>query len=183
MSSTLLHFTYRLVRSSRQTVAVEIQADASVLVRSPWHMSLEDIEAFLLKHAAWVGENMAKRQLMHAVYPEPSPEEAKRLMQLAKHYIPERVAYYGAQMGLQPSRITITSARTRYGSCSAKNALSFSWRIMQYPLRAVDYVIVHELAHIPHKNHSAAFYARIAAAMPDHQERRALFREMPDDEM
>ena len=178
-----LGFEYRLVRSSRRSVAVEILPDASVLVRAPKRMSTADIHAFLAKHAAWVMENMAKRKQMLEMYPEPSPEEAKRLVLLARHYIPERVEYYAALMGLRPTGLRISHARSRYGSCNAENVLSFSWRIMQYPLEAVDYVVVHELAHIAHKNHGPAFYACIAAVMPDHQARRALFRRLPDGDM
>ena len=77
---------------------------------------------------------------------------------------------------MYPTGITITSARTRFGSCSGKNRLSFSWRLMQYPDEAIDYVVVHELAHIAHKNHGPDFHSCVAAVLPDHRERRALLR-------
>lgn len=57
-----------------------------------------------------------------------------------------------------------------------KNGLCFSWRLMQYPPEAVDYVVVHELAHIVHKNHGNAFYALIGSVLPDYPARRALLR-------
>ena len=57
-------------------------------------------------------------------------------------------------MGLTPAAVTITGARKRFGSCSASNRICYSWRLMQYPEAAVDYVVVHELAHIVHKDHS-----------------------------
>ncbi|MBR7150378.1 MAG: M48 family metallopeptidase, partial [Oscillospiraceae bacterium] len=65
---------------------------------------------------------------------------------------------------------------TRFGSCSGKNALSFSWRLMQYPMEAVDYVVVHELAHIREHNHSSAFYAIVERYLPDWRERAALLK-------
>ena len=62
-------------------------------------------------------------------------------------------------------------------SFSGINRLSFSWRVMQYPKEAVDYVVVHELAHIKHHNHGAEFYRLIESVMPDHKERRKIFKE------
>ena len=90
--------------------------------------------------------------------------------------IPPKVRHYAAIMGLRPTGIRITSARTRFGSCSGKNSLCFSWRLMEYPEEAVDYVVVHELAHIVHKNHGPDFWALVGQHMPDYKRRRALLR-------
>ena len=60
--------------------------------------------------------------------------------------LPPKIEHYAALMGVHPTRVTITGARTRFGSCSGRNAISFSWRLMQYPEEAIDYVVVHELA-------------------------------------
>lgn len=79
-------------------------------------------------------------------------------------------------MGLTPAGIKITSAEKRFGSCSAKDSLCFSYRLMLYPPDAVDYVVVHELAHIRHKNHGKQFYALIAQVMPDYKERERLLK-------
>ena len=74
-------------------------------------------------------------------------------------------------MGVEYSGVKITSAKTRYGSCSAENSICFSYLLMLKPLRAVDYVVVHELAHTVHHNHSRQFYALIEKYMPDYKER------------
>ena len=85
--------------------------------------------------------------------------------------------YYGRLMGLMPTGLTITDARKRFGSCSGKNRISFAWRLMRYPEEAIDYVVVHELAHIRHKNHGEAFYQLIASVLPDYKERIKLLKE------
>ena len=85
--------------------------------------------------------------------------------------------YYGRLMGLMPTGLTITDARKRFGSCSGKNRISFAWRLMRCPEKAIDYVVVHELAHIRHKNHGAAFYQLIASVLPDYKERIKLLKE------
>ena len=71
--------------------------------------------------------------------------------------------------GLSPTGVRITSARTRFGSCTLKNALNFSLFLMEYSAGAVDYVVLHELCHIRHKNHSRDFYALVARYMPDYK--------------
>ena len=106
-----------------------------------------------------------------ALHPEPTEAERDEYIAAAKAYLPERVAYYAAIMGVEPAGITVTGARKRFGSCSGKNRICFSWRVMEYPKELVDYVIVHELAHIKHHNHSREFYDFIATVMPDHKER------------
>ena len=97
-------------------------------------------------------------------------------MKSAKNVLPDKVAYYAEIMGLKYGRITITSAKHRFGSCSSKGNLSFSYRLMMYPEAAIDYVVVHELAHIVEMNHSKAFYAVIEKVLPDYKERIKLLK-------
>ena len=80
-------------------------------------------------------------------------------------------------MGLTPAGVRITGAQKRFGSCSGQNRLCFSWRLMLYPPEAIDYVVVHELAHIHHHNHGPAFYALVEQYMPDYRQRQALLRQ------
>lgn len=83
-------------------------------------------------------------------------------------------------MDLYPKSIKITSAKTRFGSCSGDNRLCFSYLLMLYPKEAVDYVIVHELAHIKEHNHSKRFYKLIEKYMPDYKEKIKLLKINPD---
>jgi predicted metal-dependent hydrolase len=85
----------------------------------------------------------------------------------------ERVKLYAARHGFAPGRIRITSARTRWGSCSSRGTLSFTWRLVMAPLEVLDYVVVHELVHLKVKNHSKAFWDAVAALMPDYKDRMA----------
>ena len=79
-------------------------------------------------------------------------------------------------MGLKFSRITITGAKTRFGSCSSKGNISYSYRLLLYPDAAIDYVVVHELAHLVKMNHSAQFYKIIESVLPDYKERIRLLK-------
>ena len=167
---------YELSRSDRRTVALEVTREGRVLVRAPRRMTRKDIDSFVAKHQDWLEIHLAKQKNWQAAHPEPTPQEQQTLIDKAKAILPEKVARYAAIMGLQPSGITITGARTRFGSCSPKNRLCFSWRLMAYPEEAIDYVVVHELAHIVHRNHGPEFHALVERILPDHRKRRAMLK-------
>lgn len=95
----------------------------------------------------------------------------------ARKLLSDRVNHYGKCLNLFPSGITITSAQFRYGSCSPKNRLSFSWKLIMAPLPVIDYIVVHELIHIKEKNHSRRFWVSVEAAMPDYKKYRVWLRE------
>ena len=82
-------------------------------------------------------------------------------------------------MGVQPAGITTTAARTRFGSCSGNNRLSVSLYLMAFPDAAIEYVVVHELAHIRHKNHGPDFYRFVEKTLPDYRQRIAPLNQPP----
>ena len=90
----------------------------------------------------------------------------------AKEKIEGRLRYYSDRFQLFARGTKITSAKSRWGSCSRDNRLSFSWRIIMAPLRIIDYILVHELVHIKEKNHSRNFWAALEKILPDYRERK-----------
>lgn len=95
----------------------------------------------------------------------------------ARSLFEKRVACYAAKTGLMCSSIRLSGARKRWGSCSSKNSLNFSWRLILAAPAAVDYVIVHELCHILHKNHSKRFWQAVETILPDYKSSRRWLRE------
>ena len=168
--------TYEIVRSRRRTVALEVTREGRVLVRAPLRMPQGEIKRFVASHAAWLEKAQAKVAARQAAHPPLTEQETAALRQRAKELLPDRVAHYAAIMGVTPTSVKITSARTRFGSCSGKNGICFSLYLMQYPEEAIDYVVVHELAHIRHHDHSSAFYAEVAKVMPDYRARMKLLK-------
>ena len=168
---------YTVIRSARRTLALEITREAKVLVRAPRRASNQDIERFVSAHRDWIAKHLARRRAQLEAHPPLTDEEIAALRARAKALLPERTAYWARRMGVTPTGVRISSARTRFGSCSGKNSISYSLYLMQYPDEAIDYVVVHELSHIRHKNHSPAFYAEVAKYLPDYKARRALLRE------
>jgi len=88
----------------------------------------------------------------------------------------ERADYFADLMGLRYTSIKMSGAKRRWGSCSARNALNFAWRLMMCPPPVIDYVVVHELSHIPHKGHGARFWNHVATVMPDYKEAQQWLR-------
>ncbi len=95
----------------------------------------------------------------------------------AKEKIAERINYYNRSIHLFPKGIRITSAKSRWGSCSRDNRLSFSWRIMMASFSIIDYILIHELVHIREKNHSKKFWATLESILPDYRKHRVWLRE------
>lgn len=86
--------------------------------------------------------------------------------------IEERVARFANIMGVTYASVKMSEAKSRWGSCSAKNSLNFAWRLILAPLGIIDYVVVHELSHITYKDHSPQFWARVKTVLPNYKEQQ-----------
>jgi predicted metal-dependent hydrolase len=127
---------------------------------SPRHLHLTQVQ---VSAAEWEGD--AAKAFEHWYR-----EQARRVL-------PERVELFARQYNFHYKGVRITSARTRWGSCSATGALSFSWRLILAPLPVVDYVVIHELVHTIFHNHSKQFWQKVKTILPDYQEHRKWLRD------
>ncbi|NLX83970.1 MAG: M48 family metallopeptidase [Clostridiales bacterium] len=165
----------RLVRSQRKTLAIEVRPGEEIIVRAPYKMPAQQIDQFILSKQGWIKKHWERAPLSQKDYTQ---EQETFLRAQAKALLPVMAERFGQLLGVSPSRIRITGARTRFGSCSAKGNICFSFRLMSYPQEAIEYVVLHELAHLIHLNHSPAFYALIAHHMPDYKERARLLKQV-----
>ncbi|MBQ8448186.1 MAG: M48 family metallopeptidase [Clostridia bacterium] len=166
---------FELIRSSRKTVCVQITREAKVVVRAPRRMKREAIDAFVNKHASWIEEHLRRREEKNE-RESVGEERENELRALAKIIIPQKVEKFAGIMNVRPISVKITGAKTRFGSCSGKNGLCFSWRVMLYPEKAIDYVVVHELSHIIHHDHSKDFWKTVEKYMPDYKEAEKILK-------
>ncbi|MHB1115192.1 M48 family metallopeptidase [Sideroxydans sp.] len=90
----------------------------------------------------------------------------------------ECVAHFAPLMEVAPRTIRLSSARTQWGSCSARGVISLNWQLVKLSLPLIDYVVIHELAHLKEMNHSAAFWRVVASVCPDHKELRTALRDI-----
>lgn len=88
----------------------------------------------------------------------------------------ECVAHYAPLLNVSPSEVKLSSARTQWGSCTARGTVYLNWQLIKLPLRLVDYVVVHELSHLAEMNHSAAFWRVVKSACPDYAKCRSELR-------
>ena len=84
----------------------------------------------------------------------------------------ERVLYYQDKLGVKANEVRILELKNRWASCSDKGNLNFHWKCMMAPLTVLDYVVVHELVHLKHKNHTTAFWNEVDKLIPDYQDRK-----------
>ncbi|HTX92176.1 MAG TPA: SprT family zinc-dependent metalloprotease [Anaerolineales bacterium] len=204
----------KLVRSRRRTIALIVQADATLTVRAPLRMPDGEITKFVETHTDWILKNQARAR-RSAPPPPKQYRDGESFLYLGKSYplklvppqrpalkfdgrtftlgrsaaargeqafvrwykaralevLTERVRALAAKHGFQYTKVRISSARTRWGSCSSKGTLSFTYRLVMAPPEVVDYVVAHELVHTKVRNHSKVFWNRVAGLMPDYKAR------------
>lgn len=110
-----------------------------LLVRAEATASAEEIAAVVQK---WLKERFAER-------------------------LPERISFWANKTGLHPKKVSISNAKKQWGSCSRQSAIRLSWRLICLPAAALDYVIVHELVHLRHFDHSSAFWNDVQTIYPE----------------
>ncbi len=96
---------------------------------------------------------------------------------ILRDYIDSKVKEISKLTGLYPNKILITSAKKRWGSCSGKNNLNFTWRLVMAPKEIIDYVVIHEIFHIKEKNHSKRFWNHVESLISDYKEKRNWLKE------
>lgn len=169
----LLTQNIKVVRSSRKTLSLQIQRDGTILVRAPLRLPEREIQKFLQEKSSWIEAHLEKvnRANENAAEAPLSPEDIRALADRALEDIPQRVRKFAARMGVTYGKITIRNQTTRWGSCSGAGNLNFNCLLMLAPEEIRDYVVVHELAHRRHMDHSAAFWQEVMGVLPDYKAR------------
>jgi predicted metal-dependent hydrolase len=136
-------------------------------------------EPLELAYSAFISrpEQQDARLLIPATDQRQSAELVKAwLREEAVQCFAERIAYYAPKLDVRPTQVRLSNARTRWGSCHPNGKILINWRLIQTPLALVDYVVVHELAHLREMNHSPRFWHAVAQALPDYAARKKALR-------
>ncbi len=165
---------YELIRSRKRSLSLTVDQDGKVIVRVPNRTPKYVVDDFVRRHEDWIAKK--KKEAEASPKYQISDSQKEELRAKAKAYLPQRTEHFAAILGLHPEKITITSSRKRFGSCSSNGNISFSLYLMLYPEEAIDYVIVHELAHLKELNHSKAFYKLVERVLPDYREREKMLK-------
>lgn len=169
---------YTLIRSDRQTLALQISAEGFLCARAPLNMPLHEIESFIEKKQKWIQKHQQIRLQNGTPRSSYTHEEIFMMQQSLQEYLDVRVRDLWRGKGLPIyTNMRVTKSEKRWGSCSSKNALCFSYRLARYlpkktsSLRSpfIDAIIYHELAHLREKNHGKAFWSIVHAMMPEYR--------------
>jgi len=157
---------YKIIRSSRKTVYIQVTPKGEVLVRCPQRLTKEQIQQCVDSKRYWI-EAYLQKIASRPAQPKLTQQELKALAKQAAKDLSERTARFAPLVGVSYGRITIRAQHTRWGSCSGKGNLNFNCLLMLAPEAARDYVVVHELCHRKEMNHSQRFWQEVEAVLPD----------------
>ncbi|MDD3214572.1 MAG: SprT family zinc-dependent metalloprotease [Eubacteriales bacterium] len=200
---------YKLVRSSRKTLALSMDRAGALTVRAPYYAAQAQIDAFVQEKQSWVhktrahmaslppreklsladgaglpylGQKLAirladirqvKQDSDILLVPSAAPEAAVTWLEAqARRELQEHSACLSRNLGIGYTSFRLTRAKGRWGSMSSRRTLSLNRALILCPPDIIDYVVVHELCHIPHPDHSKAFWAHVERCMPDYRIRR-----------
>ncbi len=172
---------YKVIYSARRTVTLTFDKDGTLLLRAPIGMGKKQLETIVREHAAWIEKHKIRAKKRAKAEEALTEEYIATLKKMAKEHLVPLTAHYAKILGVSYGRVTITSAKTRFGSCSSKGNISYSYRLMRYPTEAWEYVVVHELCHRFYMDHSQAFYKKIESVLPDYKKRRLLLKNIPEN--
>ena len=164
---------YKVLRSRRRTISIEVNRDLEVIVRAPRWVAKRDIRYFVDEKEGWIRKTIARLERERELQKDQpderlTQEELNDLVRKAREVIPERVEHYAQLIGVTYGRITIRHQKTRWGSCSAKGNLNFNCLLMLAPPEVLDAIVVHELCHRREMNHSERFYREVHRIYPDY---------------
>jgi len=205
----------QIIRSDRRSIALEIQSNGCLVVRTPKHVSRSFIQKLLHEKQEWIiekqklilerqskitprqyveGEDfyyLGKKYKLAIVDNLSVPIDFNEGFKISFHHkdniqklikqwyrlqakkiIPQCVKQIANSHDLSFSSIKITSAERRWGSCTGKKTLNFSWRIIMLPPDIIEYIVIHELAHLKELNHSKKFWLEIKQMLPDYNKRK-----------
>ena len=169
---------YNVVYSNRKSIAVCIMTDGSVVVKCPRYASKKDIEEFVNANKELIEQTRTRilDNLKNKIVID--YEKKIELQEKALKVIDEKVKYYSKVMNVVPTKLVIGNAKSYWGYCDTKNGLNFSWRLMLASDEAIDYVVIHELAHIKQHNHSKEFWNEVEKIIPDYRKLKLELKEL-----
>jgi predicted metal-dependent hydrolase len=162
--------------SRRKTLSISINSQGNVIVKAPHLTPKWYIHKFIESKSTWITTQLSTIQERTSLIQSSLPSELdiQHKKKHAKQTVITRVNQLANISQLAPTSVRISSARTRWGSCSSRNSISINWRLTLLPQECLDYVIFHELAHISHKNHSKQFWMLVNELYPTYKDAKKL---------
>ena len=172
-----------IVKTMDRMAAMRPRPDTNSFRHLGAEIGIEIVPTPLLKKGGFCtrqDENLLV-QIPALIADDQQPAYARRLVNAwrqteALSFLKARTDFYAAQTNIQYKTLKIAAQKTRWGSCDLNGVLRLNWHVMQCPVDIIDYLIVHELCHIPHPNHSPSFWRAVEKIIPDYKARRAILK-------
>ena len=171
---------YKIIKKPIKHIYLRI-TESGVEVSVNKFIPKKTIENFILKNAPHIIRKLQNRDYYFYLgkkYIKNATDVKELYIQKTPEIVLPFVYDYSNKMNLHPSRVSFRFNKTRWGSCSAKNSIIFNYYLAKLPLDIIEYIVVHELAHIKHKNHQKEFWALVEEYIPDYKKRIKRLREI-----
>ncbi len=153
-------------------MSIHVADDKKIIVKVPLGTPVSAAEKFIMEKKNWIMKQIAEIEKQTALADSMGPltaEDIKQIKKKARKVIPERVEHYAKLAGISYNRIFIRLQKSRWGSCSTDGNLNFNCLLVLMPLQVLDSIVVHELCHRRHMNHSREFYDEVLRIFPDYK--------------
>ena len=161
---------YKIIRHhKRKNLLITVNPMREVTVKAGLRTTDEYIENFVKAKTDWI---IKQQKYFENKYHHRITVNKEQLLNIKKELLPQMAALvqrYAEIMGVEAKGVKITSAEKRWGSCSSKNTICFSYRCAFLSQKCKEYIVIHELSHISEFNHSKKFYDVVERYMPDYK--------------
>lgn len=171
-----------VIYSKRRSLALSLDPRGKVVVRCPLREKDETIEAFVKGNLGWIQKHReAAREHYEKAFEswlgperwsEADPARRRFWLKKARELAEERLRYYAPRVGANYTKLTVRPMKTRWGSCSREGHITLNALLLSVPPFVADYVVVHELCHRHHMDHSKAFWQAVEAVLPEYKKAR-----------
>lgn len=166
-----------VIKTKRKTLTIAVSENEQLIIKAPLQLSDSKILEFIIAKSDWISDKAVKMHNRNADKIIMSDKDKKKYIQSAREAITYKADKYSSLMNVSYNRIAIREQRTRWGSCSSNKNLNFNWKLILMPEEVMDYVIIHELAHLKHMNHSKEFWNCVAEYCPNYKVSRKWLKE------
>jgi predicted metal-dependent hydrolase len=159
------------IKKSRRAknICLRVCADATVVLTIPWWVSKEAGLRFLESKRAWLLDKIRIKKEELRIKPKRTRTDYLNNKHQAERLVWGRLEHFNSFYNFSYNRVAIRDQKSRWGSCSAKKNLNFTYRIVFLPQELADYLIVHELCHLGEMNHSARFWKLVEKSIPNYK--------------
>lgn len=169
--------SYRIIYSKRKSIGITITKEKVVIVRAPVGVSEREIQRIVESKQEWIMKHLTQLETQDDIIKELDPQLEKMYREMATDILNWECDRLSKIMGVTYNKVTIRDQKSRWGSCSSNGNINLNWRLLFMHPKIARYVVIHELAHRKHMNHSKEFWSEVERTMPDYKKYRALLKQ------